>query len=112
MNNTIDIAQKLGTEVIAYITSEHKYKIFVKSKPYNARGAYWPLQSSFISETDALYNALNQEGIVIDLYVDYYNNIKNDCEKMANDMPQVIDRSDIHNIYMYILPSSYTPYFM
>lgn len=99
-----------GTDLKALITKENKYNIVILSKPYNCRGAYYPLEKTFINIEDKMYNSLTQkrEGSLKSLYVDYYNNVKTTNEK--NDKPNTITENDIDSIQVHVLPLTYQHY--
>jgi hypothetical protein len=106
MVKTIDLTNSLGTELTKYIDTTNKFNLFVKSVPYNQNGAYYPLYLGSISIDCCLYNHLNKNDLIKNLFVNYYNNDDN----IKNSMPK-ISVIDIESIELYILPKNYTPYY-
>jgi hypothetical protein len=107
----IDLTNSNGNELKDNMISENKFNIFIKSIPYNSRGAYHPFESGPIKNDDRLYNSLINSTNLKDSYVNYYNNIKAATEKRG-DMPQTITINDIESITLTILPLNYVPYYM
>lgn len=106
---TVDLTNSTGYDLANAMSSDSvKYKIFVKSIPYNKRGAYWPFDNIYISKNDELYDALTKNGTVKDNYVSYYNTIKEHIDKQ---MPHRLSSDHIESILLYILPTTYTEYY-
>ena len=111
MSDTIYLTNSSGAELASYIGTNGKYKLFVKSLPYNQNGAYHPLQSGYITLGDSLYNHLNKNDTIKKLFVDYYNNVKDSSEKKILNMPSKISVEDIETIVLYILPKNHVEYY-
>ena len=118
MYTIIEFTRHYASDLKAYLEDNYKYKIFIKSIPYNQRGAYYPFESTFISIGDQLYDALTADctdgpnSTLKKLYVNYYNYTKPDNEKTIFGMPSKITISDIESIQVYTLPYDHVPYYM
>jgi len=108
---SVDFTQKTGSELKDYITPQHKFKIIIKSIPYNSRGAYWAFENTYINIGKDIYNKLTKPGKVIDLYVHYYNFVKLNNEKDSN-APGNITPEMIDCIRIDRLPLNYVEYYM
>lgn len=108
----MDFTHQTGRDIIEYIQENYKYKIIIKSKPYNFNGAYWPLENTYIYPGDNIYISLTKDTPIKTQYVDYYNNMKADCEKKTFNMPVAITEDNIDSICIYKLSPNYSEYYM
>jgi hypothetical protein len=109
---SINLTHLNGTDLKDAMTDDCKYKLSILSKPYNRNGAYWPLENTYITTDSYLYNALTYNALLKNLYVAYYNSIKESVEKELFHMPDFITTNDIASIILYTLPKDYTEYYM
>lgn len=105
-----DFTSKMGTAIKDFITDKFKYKIFIKSVPYNKKGAYAAMESGYICIEDDLYNELTQNAPIKELYVSYYNNMKPHNHKTLPNMPKNITIDQIESISIAELPLDYVQY--
>lgn len=111
---TIDLTYSLGCDLRASIKDDNKYKLIVKSTPYNTNGAYWAFENCYIHTGDKLYDTLTHDTSTTlkDAYVTYYNNVKNDSEKKPQSMPEQISCKDVNYMCIYVLPANYSNYYL
>ena len=106
----IDLTDGYGSDIAQSVQNQgYLYKIVILSIPYNKRGAYYSFENTYICPGDTLYDALTMTGTLKNLYVSFYNDKKEECEK--HDKPDSITEDMIKSINVYILPSDYVPYY-
>jgi len=112
MITTKDFTELNAADLFRFIQGD-KYKLLIKSRKYNATGAYWPFENSYLPD-DVLYKALtsDQSLSLKKLYVPYYNNQKKEIEKKLYNMPSTITEDDIESITVYALPLTYADYYL
>lgn len=108
---TIDLTNASGNDLSNIITDSSKFKIFIKSKPYNKYGAYYAFESHTICNTDNLYTKLANNESLKNSYCLYFNYDKEDYEKTLYDMPDYITPDDIESIQITELPLNYIEYY-
>ncbi len=109
---SIDITNCSGYELSKYMNKNNKFKLVIKSFPYNDNGAYYPFETGYITKESKLYETLVNNSNIKNLYIDYYNNVKDKKEKDIYNMPLIISVDQIANIRLDILPSNYVDYYL
>lgn len=109
----VDFTNKTGTDLANFISDKNfKYGINITSKPYNASGAYWAFENTFITDDKLLEALVHSDDLLKNLYASYYNNVKPYAEKTSQlNMPKAITADHINCISIRKMDANYCPYY-